>query len=394
MLSMQIDELQGVRIARVSTVPFFVATQLRHQLSFIAGQGAKVSVVTSNGPELSSLGEYNKITCVPIEIPRAISPWKDLVALFRLYMFFKRERIDIAHSTTPKAGLLTAVAAYFAGVPIRLHTFTGQPWVNLEKRKALLLRSIDRLIGRLNTVCYADSFSQRQFLIDQKILKARKLMVLGGGSLAGVNLQRFDPKRFSSRHRDALRERLGIPSNVGVLLFVGRMHADKGIRELLQAFSRMKAQGMRTHLVLIGPLDVGSGMGGSLTREELTSLADTHFVGYSNAPEDYMAIADVLCLPSYREGFGTVIIEAAAMGVPAVGSDIYGLSDAVVDGQTGLLVPPRNPVELQKALERLICDQDLRKQMGVAARQRVELKFDANLVSAAITNEYKRLLKK
>jgi glycosyltransferase involved in cell wall biosynthesis len=384
--------LQGIRIARVSTVPFFVLTQLRRQLFAMAEKGAQVTVVTSDGPELLRLKGTPSIELVPLEIQRFIAPWRDLLSLLRLWWFFKNRQITITHSTTPKAGLLTAIASFMAGVPIRIHTYTGQPWVGMSGVKGWLARRSDWLIGRLNTCCYADSASQREFLINQLIVKEDRLHVIGAGSLSGVDLQRFDRDRFSANERDTLRESLGIPLDAEIILFVGRITREKGVRELLDAFSGLKNAGFRAHLILVGPLDVDSGTGGVIIQDEITSICDTHFVGYTEIPEQFMAIADILCLPSYREGFGTVVIEAAAMGLSTVGSNICGLVDAIVDEETGILVTPCDVMALQEALVRLLSDAMLRTSMGVAARRRVFGLFDAKRINNLVIEEYCRHL--
>jgi glycosyltransferase involved in cell wall biosynthesis len=177
-----------------------------------------------------------------------------------------------------------------------------------------------------------------------------------------------------------------------VLLFVGRITVDKGVRELLQAFRSLKAAASDAHLVFVGRFDTGSGVEGAILPGDIERLPDTHITGYTDIPEAYLAIADILCLPSYREGFGTVVIEAAAMGVPTVGTDIYGLSDAVAQGETGILVPPRNVGELAAALEKLLSNPPLRTQMGVAARQRAIEKFDAVAFNQWVIDEYLSLL--
>jgi len=379
--------LSGIRIARISTVPFFVLTQLKHQIEVICASGASVTIITSEGPELAALQALTGVTCKPIKIPRSIAPLRDVVALLRLFLMFKRDKIDIAHSTTPKAGLLTAVAAYFAGVPVRMHTFTGQPWVNMRGPVRWLTRSSDWLIGKLNTRCYADSESQRQFLIAQGVVSAQNLSVIGAGSLAGVDLTRFNQTRFSDQQRIKLRCDLGIPANVPILLFMGRITIEKGVRELMTAFRQLKSAGNAVHLVLAGPLDSGSGVVQEISRHEIEGVAGAHIVGYTECPETYMSIADILCLPSYREGFGTVVIEAAAMGVPAVGTDIYGLSDAVVNGETGVLVPPRDATALATALAKLLGNEKLRVEMGHAAKLRSEVLFDANLIDGKLIQE-------
>lgn len=386
--------LSGIRIARVSTVPFFVVTQLKHQIETLGKLGANVTVVSSDGPDLARLNDLTGVSCAVIDIPRSISVWRDVLALFRLFLFFKRHHIQIAHSTTPKAGLLTALAAFLAGVPVRLHTFTGQPWVNMRGVKRWVLRGSDELIGKLSTCCYADSASQRKFLIDEQILDSGRLSVIGAGSLAGVDLRRFDRNRFSSDDCASIRKSLGISDGAPVLLFVGRITVDKGVRELLQAFELLKAAESDAHLVIVGQFDTDSGMPGVVSQDQIERLRDTHVVGYSDCPEAYLAIADILCLPSYREGFGTVVIEAAAMGVPTVGTNIYGLSDAVVHGETGFLVPLHNAEELANAISRLLDDAPLLTRMGEAARGRARALFDAEMVNKQVAEEYCSLLKK
>jgi len=342
--------LPNVRIARIATVPYTMVAHLKSQIAHIQKRGAQVYVIASDEPEMAALEELEGVRCIPLDIPRAISPWRDLRAFIGLYRFFRRERIQIAHSTTPKAGLLTALAAFAAGVPVRLHTFTGQPWVTMRGIKRWLARASDKLIGSLNTRCYADSPSQRRFLISKGIVDEHKLFVVGAGSLAGVDVRRFDPGRFPARQRDALRQSLGIPRGAPVLLFVGRITRDKGIDELLQAYSAIKQAGSKAHLVIVGNFDDASGAGGVVSRADIARLPDTHLVDYTDTPELYFSVADILCLPSYREGFGTVVIEAAAMGVTMVGTNIYGLSDAVVDGETGLLVPVGDAEALAQAM--------------------------------------------
>ena len=384
--------LDGVRIARISTVPFYVVAQLKAQLTVLGCLGARVLVVASNEPEFSELEGITGVSCHAIDIPRAISPWRDCLALVRLWRFFHKHKIQIAHSTTPKAGLLSAVAAFLARVPIRLHTYTGQPWVTLTGFKRFFARVSDIVIGHLNTKCYTDSHGQRSFLIAQSIIAPEKIDVIGLGSLAGIDTKRFERSRFSAAERATLRESLGIPEDAPVLLFVGRITVDKGIRELLWAFDHLKARGSAAHLVLVGRFDTESGVENTILPTAVVGNPAIHAVEYTHAPEAYMAIADVLCLPSYREGFGTVVIEAAAMGLPTIGSDIYGLSDAVLHDQTGLLVPPRDANALAECIDRLLSDTDLRERLGEAARHRVLEQFDAEAFNQEVAADYVMLL--
>lgn len=382
--------LAGVRIARVATVPYSVVFQLPRQIEYTVRSGAQVTVITSDGPEMQGLQQaIPALRFIPVEIPRQLAPLKDVLALLRLVALFRREKFDLVHSTTAKAGLLAAIAAWLAGVPVRLHTFTGQPWLHLRGPVRWFARRSDWLICRLNTRCYADSASQRQFLIEQGIASAEKLFVIGVGSLDGVDCKRFDPARFPAAARAALRQSLTIPDGVPVLLFVGRITVDKGIRELMAAFRALKQTGSAAHLILAGPFDAD---GGGIPQSEVEHIPDVHVLGYTEHPEECMAVADILCLPSYREGFGTVVIEAAAMGLPTVGTKIYGLTDAVADGETGILVPPRDPVALQQALQVLLQNDALRLNMGQAAKYRAQTLFDSEQINGKVVEEYRALL--
>lgn len=385
------DALHGVRIARVSTVPYFVATQLKGQIDHLSALGAEVVVVTSPGPELEIVAGENVIV-ETIEIPRSIAPFRDLVALLQLFRCFQRYRFTIVHSTTPKAGLLSSVAGVLSRVPVRLHTFTGQPWVSLTGPVRRLARGADWLIGRLSTRCYADSESQRDFLVAENVVPASKIGVIGRGSIAGVDLKRFDPARWSEGEKAALRRGLGLSESARAILFVGRITDDKGVRELLQAFDTLLHQDYDLDLLLVGPLDTELGGKAGVDAEALAKLIRVHHVGYTDCPERYMAISDFLCLPSYREGFGSVVIEAAAMGLPTLGTRIYGLSDAVEDGVTGILVPPRDVESLAGAMRVMLDDQSRLARMGEAARARCVEYFDAANVNSLLVAEYTRQL--
>jgi glycosyltransferase involved in cell wall biosynthesis len=386
--------VQGLRVACVTSVPFFLVTQLRRQIECLLDSGMSVTAITSPGPELAQITPHRHLTLQVLQIPRRLAPWRDLIALYRLYRLFRQGRFMIVHSTTPKAGLLTALAGWFACVPIRLHTFTGQPWIGLRGPLRWLARASDRVIGWLNTRCYADSESQRQLLITEGILNERSISTIGSGSLAGVDLKRFNRERLGVETGKCIRSELGIADQTVVLLFIGRVAREKGVYELLEAVVRLRNSGSDVVLLLVGPMDDERGGSGTVARADLEGRAGVYYLGYRDDPERYFAAADILCLPSYREGFGTVVIEAAAMGVPTVGTRITGLVDAVVDGETGILVEPRNTDALMLGLQRLLEDSGLRERMGELARQRAHARYSADIVNAAVVEEYTRLLQR
>lgn len=384
--------LKGVAVARVSTVSFFLVSQLKEQVEYLRDLGMKVVLVSSSGPELEQFTFSETYRHEAIAIARNISPFRDLTALVRLFLLFRSERFAIVHSTTPKAGLLTILAGFLARVPVRLHTFTGQPWVTMRQPMRFAARLCDRIIGSISTRCYADSESQRRFLVDEGIVSCGKISVIGNGSLAGVDLRRFSPERYTPEARALLRSELGISANSTVLVFVGRITRDKGIRELVSAFRRIVELGDDVDLLLVGPTDAECGGIDTLDLSGLKSVPRLRSVGYCETPEKYLAIADLLCLPSYREGFGTSVIEAAAMGVPTLGTEIVGLVDAVEHGITGLLVPPQDEESLFNALLYLVKDPQRLKDMGEKARRRCHEKFDSARVSFMVAEEYARLL--
>lgn len=380
-----------MKICRVATVPFFVLHHLGSQIAATVAAGHEVHVVTSPGPGAEQVAAQPGVTFHPIRISRPIAPLRDWIALVRLYRYFAGQRFAIVHSTTPKAGLLCAVAAWLAQVPVRLHTFTGQAWAERRGLVRWISIAADRLIVRLNTCCYADSFSQRDFLLGMGIGSRQKLKVLGHGSLAGVELHRFRREVLAVAAAD-LRKRLGMPAGVQVIAFVGRVHRDKGIAELVTAFRGLAERFPKVWLVLVGPFETEGVPLPAMVEHDLQHHPRIRAVGYDVAPEAYLALAELLCLPSYREGFANVVVEAGAMGVPTVGTRIVGLVDSVADGETGILVPAKDPIALQAALTRLLEDGALRRRMGQAARARAEALFDSRAVNRALLEEYRALL--
>ena len=202
------DNLKGIKICRIATVSFYMVSQLKTQVEYMRDIGMKVVLVSSDGPELSEIDMGSGLSYEIVEIHRSIRPWKDFAAFIKLIQIFRKHKFDIVHSTTPKAGLLSAMASFLVRVPVRLHTWTGQQWVTLKGPMRWVSRFADKLIGILSTRCYADSKSQSQYLIDEKIITSRKIEVIGCGSLAGVDLGRFDPDRWPLSANQQLRKEL------------------------------------------------------------------------------------------------------------------------------------------------------------------------------------------
>jgi glycosyltransferase involved in cell wall biosynthesis len=379
-----------MKIARIATVPFFLCNHLRLQITDLVRAGHEIILISSGGPEVDGLKEIDGVRFVQLEIQRQISLLKDLISLWQMFFLFRKERFDIVHTTTPKAGMLGAIAAFLTSVPIRLHTFTGQAWAEMHGPKRQLAKLGDKLTVILNTRCYADSQSQRDFIVHEGVAPRHKIHVLGPGSLAGVDLQRFCGKDPDAETRQSLHE-LNVPDGHRIITFIGRITADKGVIELIESFRALQTQELPCSLLLIGPEEPDAPQLYQATN--LADLPHVHLLGYQSNPECWLAMTDVLCLPSFREGFGNVVIEAAAMGVPTVGTDIPGLRDAVVHNETGILVPVKNVPALTAALTKLLVDGDMRSAMSMRAYLRAREQFDANKLNALLIEEYSSLHK-
>ena len=322
---------------------------------------------------------------VPMPIRRKVAPAADISVLLRLIVLFRRERYSAVSSVTPKAGMLAMLAAAMAGVPLRTHIFTGQVWATRMGWQRWLLKAADRLIARLATHVLADSPSQRDFMAAEGIAAAHKIRVLGDGSICGADGERFRP---DAERRAAVRSAHGIPEEAAVFLFLGRLNRDKGVLDLADAFAAL--DNAAAWLLVAGPDEAE--LRGEMERRLGAALARTRFVGYTDRPEDFMAAADVFCLPSYREGFGTVIIEAAAAGIPAIGSRIYGVTDAIEENVTGLLHRAGDAGGLAGQMASLAGDAVRRRAMGEAARERALRLFSREAVTQAWLGFYRQLL--
>ena len=383
---MNADRHSRPRICIVAAAPLTLKAFMLGHVQALS-RIAEVTLVADFGPEDDVYAWPDAITRMTIPIARPIAPWTDLLALLALLRLFRLRRYDLVHSITPKAGLLAMLAGALAGVPRRLHTFTGQVWVTRAGITRAVLKSADRLTARLATQVLADSASQREFLIAQGIVITTKCDVLAHGSICGVDTARFRPDAAA---RVRVRRSLGIPSGAVLFLYLGRINRDKGLLDLAHAYAEAGALYPDAHLLLVGP-DEGN-LRAALSSAAADCAARLHSAGLTDRPQEYYAAADVFCLPSYREGFGSTIIEAAAAGVPAIGSRIYGITDAIVEGETGLLFPPGEVQQLAQCMRTLAGDASLRRRMGENARERAQRDFSSAIVTAALLEYYEKLL--
>ena len=354
---------------------------LSHQFRALASE-YDVTLVANVGDEEMQSWLPESVKVVDIAICRSIRPWKDLKAFFRLHHLCKTRQFALVHSVSPKAGLLTMLASRIARVPNRIHIFTGQVWATKKGFTRVLLRAMDWVTATCATLVLVDSNSQRDFLLANTVVSAVKSRVLCDGSISGVDCGRFRP---SKKTREDIRAGLGTNEETIVMVFVGRLKKEKGVSDLVGAFILAKQTFSNMELWLVGPDEEHI--------EKTPGNPDgVRFISYTDMPESYMAAADVLCLPSYREGFGSVVIEAAACGIPSIGSDIYGLQDAIIEGVTGLLVEKQSIQALANSMVLLAENSTLRLQMGDKAKQRATSDFSQDRLTNTVLDLYRSLL--
>jgi glycosyltransferase involved in cell wall biosynthesis len=380
----------GFRLVHVTTVPkSFIF--LRDQIGFMSARGVEVIGVSSPGEDLERTREVCGIETHALEMPRRISPAQDLATVARLAALLRRLRPDVVHAHTPKGGLLGMLAATAAGVPVRVYHMRGLPMMTATGWRRELLTWTERVSCGLAHHCLCVSHSLRDVAIAERLCPASRIEVIAGGSGQGVDARgRFDPTSRPAGERARLRDELGIPPDAVVVGFVGRLVRDKGVGELADAWARLSARYPEAHLVVVGDYEERDAVGEE-TRALLEDAPRVHMLGWRDDVPTLYSAFDLVTLPTYREGFPNVPLEAAAMSLPVVATRVPGCVDAVDDARTGLLVPARDARALEAAIERYLDDAELRRAHGEAGRARALAAFDPELIYEGIHGVYTRL---
>jgi glycosyltransferase involved in cell wall biosynthesis len=379
-------------LIHVTTVPFTFIF-FNGQIAYMLHKGLEVQGVSSatNG-DLKLVAARENIPMHAIDMTRRINPLADLGALTRLYCLFRKLQPAIVHAHTPKGGLLGVLAARLARVPVVIYGMHGLPFVTADGLKRQLLRWTEAISCRIAHRVIAVSFAIRQQAIAEGFCPEDKIRVLGSGSANGVDAEaRFNPDTLKPGVRAETRERYHISKGSLVLGFVGRVVKDKGILELAEAWNFLRTAFPFLYLLCVGPVELQDPVPPAIL-EQLQADPRVRFCGHVEDPVPLYAIMDILILPTYREGFPVSILEAGAMRLPVVATAVDGCTEAVVDGLTGMLVPPRNAAELTQAISRLVADPHLRRRMGEAGRQRVLKDFCPQLICQELYNNYIELL--
>ena len=393
------------KLIRITTVPISLDKLLGKQLSFM-NQFYEVTAISADQKELQRVAKKYGVKNYHVQMTRQISPLQDLLALWKLYQFLRREKPQIVHTHTPKAGIVGMMAAFFAGVPHRFHTVAGLPLMEAEGLKRKILNAVESLTYRFATKVYPNSFGLQDIILKEGFCSPEKLKVLGKGSSNGIDTSHFNRDQISMEKQEQLQLTLGIQPEDFVFIFVGRLVSDKGVNELVQAFKNIQRNGdaatpSPTHrlphpaphnlkLLLVGPKESDLDALLPETLKEIEENTSIITAGYQDDVRPYFALAHALAFPSYREGFPNVVLQAGAMELPSIVSNINGCNEIIKEGENGLIIPVKNTSELQKAMRKLLTDEPLYDHLKKNARTRIVQNYEQEVVWQALLEEYRK----
>ena len=376
---------------RTATISMSLNVLLKGQLNFL-NRYYDVTAISGSDDFLLELKQREGVEVFDIEMQRQIAPIEDLKSLWKLYKYFAKEKPLIVHSITPKAGLLTMMAAKMAGVPIRMHTFTGLIFPSRTGLIQKVLINMDKLLCYCATNIYPEGKGVRADLIQYKITK-KPLKILANGNVNGIDKDYFDPELYSSEDKIQLRNELGILENDFVFIFVGRLVRDKGINELIAAFLKLQSNSKKVKLLLVGPFENDLDPLNIETIKAIHECNTIITVGFQEDVRPYYAFSDALVFPSYREGFPNVVLQAGAMGLPCIVTNISGCNEIIIEGQNGTIIPVKNESGIYNAMIKLSSDKDYYSVLKSNARKMITSRYEQQVVWEALLAEYKSLEK-
>ncbi len=378
------------KLIRITTIPLSLEKLLEGQLTFMNSH-YEVIAIAADQERLEKYGSDNKVRTFWVNMTRKITPVEDLKAVYKLYKYFKVEHPLIVHTHTPKAGIVGMLAAKLAGVPIRLHTVAGLPLLETTGGKRNILNFVEKLTYSLASKIYPNSFELKKIILDQNFTTNNKLKILGKGSSNGVDTKYFDPSIYSTKNNELLRAQLGINKKDLVFVFIGRIVSEKGINELITAFEKLYNGNPNIKLLLVGPFESDLDPIDDSNFEIIKSHSEIISVGYQEDVRPYLAISDVLAFPSYREGFPNVVMQAGAMNLPSIVTNINGCNEIIKDNENGIIIPVKDSTSLYRAMILLVNDRSLLEKLKKNARANITFNYEREQFWNLLLAEYKEL---
>ncbi len=378
------------RLVRVTTVPLSLDKLLEGQLSFMNNY-FEIYAVSSDKNYLKTVADREGVKYKDLELTRKITPVKDLFIVVRLTLFLFKERPYIVHTHTPKAGIIGMLAAFVAGVPHRLHTVAGMPLMETNGIKRRILMLVERLTYACSSMIYPNSMGLHAFIESKKLTSPTKLKVLGNGSSNGIDTSHFSSEHFSFEHLKKLKKESGILTTDFVLTFIGRVVKDKGINELVQAFVELATSNEGLKLLIVGPFEQELNPISPQTFDQIKTHSQIIYTGFQNDVRPYLAITDLFVFPSYREGFPNVVLQAGAMGVPSIVSDINGCNEIIINNENGILIPVKSSDAIKESVLKLLENKTLMNAMKEKARNYIVSRFERKYFWDLLLKEYQSL---
>jgi len=381
-----------LKVLRVSTVPIYMNIVLKGQLNYLNQFFEVIAVTGYHEKHFNDVLEREKVKMVQINFSRTINPINDLICLIKLINLIIKEKPQIIHSHTPKAGLLSMMAGFICKTPIRLHTVTGLPLMGSKGIKRFVLEFIEKITYKCATKVYPNSHSLKNFIVENNYTTFKKLTVLLNGSTNGVDTDYFAPNSIPDK--SLLRKEFKIAKDAFVFIYVGRIAKEKGIEELVSAFEKL----VRSHprkdiqLMIIGEFERHYGCIKKSTEEKINKQEGIKLMGRFDDVRPYYQMANFFVLPSYREGFPNAVLEAGAMGLPSIVTDINGCNEIIENNLNGLIIAPQNQDDLYIAMEKCLIDSDLLANISLNSRSNVIQKYQRSDMHLAIKNEYISLI--
>jgi len=384
------------KLVRITTVSQSLNVLLKGQLGYLNTQ-YEVIGISSPGEQLQKVKDREQIRVIPVRMTRKITPISDLRSLFQLFKVLKKEKPHIVHTHTPKAGLLGILAAKLAGVPIRFHTIAGLPLHESTGIKLAILKLTEKTTYKYCTMVYSNSYKMAEYLIKNSLIKKDHIQVIGNGSTNGIDLNYYDPATVSFKEASELKVSLGIEEKDFVFIFIGRMVKDKGITELILSFIELCNSVDNARLILLGNYELNLDPIEEETINYIKTNKNIIYCGYQTDIRPYLAISNALVLPSYREGFPNVVLQAGAFNLPSIVSNINGCNEIITNNFNGILVEAKNIKELTRSMTKLLHDKSLYLKLAGNCRVNIETKYDQKVLWSEISKEYNHyinLLKK
>ncbi len=378
------------KLVRITTISRSLKKLLEGQLTFMSDY-YEVIGVSAEEELLEKLGKENNFRPFFIPLTRKITLFQDLKCLYILYRFLKNEKPHIVHTHTPKAGTIGMLAAKLAGVQHRLHTVAGMPLLEAKGVKRVILNSVEKLTYACATKIYPNSYGLKEIIISKKFTSSKKLKVLGNGSSNGIDIEHFDPKLYNEGDDLVLRQKYGIDKEDNVLLFIGRIVGDKGINELINAYFELQGQYANLKLVLVGKMEEHLDPLHEKTLQIIENNPGIILTGYQNDVRPFLSFADILTFPTYREGFPNVVLQAGAMNLPSIVTDINGCNEIVKHNYNGLIIKTKSVDELKDSIVKLIENKLLYNAIKEVSRKNIVEKYSRTIIWESILEEYKVL---